>query len=64
MEQEPFDSVHVKYLHDLGEEDGDDQKAALDKCLHAFDLDRLLGALYEFVETHVKYSPDNELKWP
>ena len=23
-----------------------------------------LGALYEFIETYVKYSPDNELDWP
>jgi hypothetical protein len=56
--------VHVKYLQDLREDDGDDQKKALGECLHAFDLDRLLGALLEFIETHVKYSPDNELEWP
>jgi hypothetical protein len=61
LSQEPFDSVHNKYLRDLSEEDGDDQKKELDGCLRAFDLDRLLGALFEFIETHVKYSPDNEL---
>ncbi len=49
---------------ELSEDDGDNQVADLDKCLRKFDLDRLLGALYEFIETYVKYSPDNELKWP
>ena len=49
---------------ELNDAEGDDQKATLNKCLRSFDLDRLLGGLYEFIETHVKYSPDNELKWP
>ena len=48
----------------LDEVDGVDQEDALDKCLRSFNLDRLLGALFEFIETYVKYSPDNELKWP
>ena len=48
-----------KYLIDL---EGD-QKAALEESLRTFDLDRLLGTLYEFIETRVKYSEDNELKW-
>ena len=48
----------------LDEVDGIDQVDALDKCLRSFNLDRLLGALFEFIETYVKYSPDNELKWP
>lgn len=47
----------------LNEKRGDNQVAALDKCLRTFDLDRLLGALFEFIVTHVKYSPDNELTW-
>lgn len=57
--QEPFDSVNDTYLRGLGE----DQEAALDKCLGKFDLDQLLGALFEFIETYVKYSPKNELQW-
>ena len=52
------------YLKDLSEDPGNNQKAALDECLRTFDLDRLLGALYEFIETHVKYSPTTELDWP
>ena len=51
-------------MRDLSEEDGHNQKAALDGCLRTFDLDRLLGALFEFIETHVKYSPENEFCWP
>ena len=47
-----------KYLIDLEE----DQKAALEECLRTFDLDELLGILYEFIETHVKYSEDNEIE--
>ncbi len=62
--QEPFDSIHDEYLRDLSEEDGENQMEALDKCLPAFNLDRLLGALFEFIETYVKYSPSNELIWP
>ena len=61
--QEPFDSVPEKYMRELSDDDDDNQVAALDKCLRKFDLDRLLGALFEFIETYVKYSPDNELHW-
>lgn len=61
--QEPFDSVHDKYRRDLNEESEFNQKQALDECLRTFNLDRLLGALFEFIETHVKYSPDIELNW-
>ena len=49
-----------EYLKGLDKE-VDGQRAALDKCLHTFDLDKWLGALYEFIETYVRYSPDNEL---
>jgi len=41
-----------------------DQQKALNHCLRAIDLDRLLGTLYEFIETHVKHSPHNEKEWP
>jgi len=37
---------------------------ALSHCLRAFDLDGLLGTLYEFIETYVKHSPPNEKEWP
>ena len=56
--------MHGKYLHDLSEDGDENQKEALDKCLRKFDLVRLLGALFEFIETYVKYTPDNELTWP
>ncbi len=62
--QEPFDSLHENCLRALRVSGGDNQVAALDKCLRTFDLDKLLEALFEFVETYVKYSPDNELEWP
>ncbi len=58
--QEPFDSVNEKYMVELKD---DNQKAELNKCLQSFDLNRMLGGLYEFIETYVKHSPDNELKW-
>lgn len=51
-----------EHLCDLSESDDDNQKAALDKFLRKFDLDRLLGALFEFIETYVKYSTNFELK--
>ena len=57
--QDPFDTFDKKCLCELEE----DQVAALDGCLRSFDLDRLLGALYEFMETYVKYCPDNHLTW-
>ncbi len=60
---EPFDSVNEKYMVELNDTEDDNQKAELNKCLQSFDLDRMLGGLYEFIETYVKYSPDNELKW-
>ncbi len=56
--QEPFDSVNEKYMVELNDTEDD-----LNKCLRSFNLDRMLGGLYEFIETYVKYSPDNELKW-
>jgi len=53
--QEPFDSP--------SEELTTDGEKALSNCLKAFDLDKLLGALYEFIETYVKHSPPNEREW-
>ena len=54
--QEPFDcALHEKYLRELSEE----EKAALDGSLRTFDLIRLLGALYEFIETSMRYLPEH-----
>ena len=39
----------------------EDQILALDGCLRVFDLNRLLGALYEFIETSVRYQEN--LDW-
>ena len=58
--QEPFDGFEEKHQRGLE----DDQIATLDRCLRTFDLDRLLGALYEFMETFVKHCPDPQLTWP
>ena len=48
-----------QYLVDLTE----DQEIALDGCLRVFDLNRLLGALYEFIETSLRYFPQENLNW-
>ena len=59
--QEPFDSIHQKFLCELSNgEEGEDQLAALDRCLGQFDPDLLLGTLYEFIETYVKHCPHQE----
>ena len=63
--QEPFDSIGKDFLRDLSEdEDGEDQFKALDCCLDQFDPDLLLGTLYEFIETYVKHSPQQERDQP
>ena len=51
--------MREEFLEPLGE-----PKDALKKCLRLFDLDSLLGTPYEFIETYVKHSPDEELQWP
>ncbi len=40
----------------------EDQAAALDKCLKKLNLDRLLGALLEFIETYVQYASQKEFE--
>ena len=53
-----------KYKHELSEDDSNNEITALDECLEKIlDLDSLLEALYEFIETHVKYLTDHELQW-
>ena len=43
----------------------DDEVAALDMCLEqVIDLYKLLGALYEYIETYIKYLSEKELQWP
>ena len=59
--QEPFDSICQDYLRVLlRDENGEDQFAALDRCLGQFDPDLLLGTLYEFIETYIEHSPQRE----
>ena len=47
-------------LTKLSEED----KELLGKCLRAFDLNKLLGSLYEFIETSGRYCDDSEPSKP
>ncbi len=42
----------------------DPEKMSLNQCLRAFDLNKLLEALYEFIETSARYYSDIELAWP
>lgn len=53
-----------QFKHPLYDSGDSNQVAELEKCLSFFDVDKLIGSLFEFIETHVKYSPDNELSWP
>lgn len=62
--KEPFDSLDLKYLRPLSTDCEDDQKADLNKCLRIFNLDGLLGALFEFIETYIRTSPDDSLDRP
>ncbi len=41
----------------------EEQRIALDKCLRVFDLNRLLGALYEFIEISLRYFPQDQLRY-
>ncbi len=46
------------------EELEEEEVEALNKSLRLLDLDKLLGALLEFIETFAKHSPLNEKDWP
>ena len=63
--QEPFDLDFMPecFLEELKTDQEENQVEALDCCLRVLDLDKLLGTLYEFIETYVKYSPSNEKEW-
>ena len=54
--QEPFESIPKGYMTTLEER----QKEDLDKCLRMFDLGPLLGALFQFIEVHVKQITSDE----
>ena len=58
--QEPFDLKKEEFLEPLGVGNQRD----LDKCLRFFNLEQLLGTLYEFTETYIKHSPSSEKDWP
>ena len=40
-----------------------DEKKELDGSLRSFDLNLLLGILFQFIQTHVLYCAANELEW-
>jgi len=42
----------------------EENKEALGKCLRAFDLNKLLGSIYEFIETSARYYDDSEPSKP
>ncbi len=46
------------------EELEEEEREALNESLRLLDLDKLLRALYEFIETYAKHSPLNEKDWP
>ena len=48
--QEPFEAIPDYYTKELSKS----HRTDLDKCLRVFDLNILLGALFEFIEMHVK----------
>ena len=52
--------MRQEFLEELKKE----QQVDLTTHLRSFDLDQLLGTLYEFIETYIKYSPNNEKDWP
>ena len=57
--------MNPKCLRELSKsEDGEDQFAALDRCLGQFEPDNLLGILYEFIEIYIKHSPEHEYDQP
>ena len=57
--QEPFDSAEEELLKGLSKQ----EKQELDTSLSSFDLNLLLGTLYEFIQTHALYCPAVEFEW-
>ena len=57
--QEPFDNIDDNLLEGLSE----DQRHQLDVVLHRFDVDWLLGTLYEFIETYIRHIDTSKKEW-
>ena len=55
---EPFEPIPYGYTEQLT----DDQTTELDQCLRTFDLQLLLGVLFEFIEVRVKRIEGDLLK--
>ena len=55
-----MDSIPVDFLDELDE----NQVEALRGCLRVLDIDKLIGTLYEFIETYVKHLPHYNKDWP
>ena len=58
--QEPFEEELTQLQDDLTVF----QKAELNKVLRRFDLDNLLGILYELIQSHLRFSSQEELLLP
>lgn len=58
-----MDFMPEYFLEELTTHGEENQVEALDRCLRVLDLNKLLGILYEFIETYVKHSPSNEKEW-
>ena len=59
-----MESMPEHFREELITNRDENQVEALNCCLRVLDLDNLLGALFEFIETFVKHSPSNEKEWP
>ena len=57
--QEPFDTLRDELVEPLS----DIQHRQLDIVLHRFDLDSLLGTLYEFIETFIRHIEVEQQQW-
>ena len=51
--------VKKELLVDLSKQ----EKQELDTSLRSFDLNHLVAALFQFIQTHVSYCPTNEFEW-
>jgi hypothetical protein len=57
--QEPFDTLPDQLVKPLSHS----QHQQLDRVLHRFDLDSLLGTLYEFIETFIRHTEVEQQQW-
>ena len=58
--QDPFDHIEKEFKSDLTQL----QKSELDKILRIFDIDDLLGILYEITESRLRFCSHEELILP